>query len=69
MEKWNKEILAAKNTAETSSCKYELKKFKYRKGLNFFKVQFTITRFSNVLSCEDLLISSLKIFSALFANI
>ena len=33
--------------------------FKSRTGLNFFQVQFTTTRFSSVLSCEDLLISSL----------
>ena len=30
-----------------------------RTGLNFFQVLFTTTRFSSVLSCEDLLISSL----------
>ena len=29
-----------------------------RAGLNFFQVLFTTTRFSSVLSCEDLLISS-----------
>ena len=29
-----------------------------RTGLNFFQVLFTTTRFSSVLSCEDLLISS-----------
>ena len=34
--------------------------FKSRTGLNFFQVQFTTIRFSSVLSCEDLLISSLK---------
>ena len=28
-------------------------------GLNFFQVLFSTTRFSSVLSCEDLLISSL----------
>ena len=28
-------------------------------GLNFFQVLFTTTHFSSVLSCEDLLISSL----------
>ena len=33
--------------------------FKSRMGLNFFQVLFTTTRFSSVLSCEDLLISSL----------
>ena len=33
--------------------------FKSRKGLNFFQVLFSTTRFSSVLSCEDLLISSL----------
>ena len=33
--------------------------FKSRTGLNFFQVLFTTTRFSSVLSCEDLLISSL----------
>ena len=32
--------------------------FKFRAGLNFFQVLFTTTRFSSVLSCEDLLISS-----------
>ena len=31
--------------------------FKSRTGLNFFQVLFTTTRFSSVLSCEDLLIS------------
>ena len=31
--------------------------FKSRTGLNFFQVLFTTIRFSNVLSCEDLLIS------------
>ena len=31
--------------------------FKFRRGLNFFQVLFTTTRFSSVLSCEDLLIS------------
>ena len=37
--------------------------FKSRTGLNFFQVLFTTTRFSSVLSCEDLLISStLKMF-------
>ena len=30
--------------------------FKSRTGLNFFQVLFTTTRFSNVFSCEDLLI-------------
>ena len=34
--------------------------FKSRTGLNLFQVQFTTIRFSSVLSCEDLLISSLK---------
>ena len=33
--------------------------FKSRTGLNFFLVLFTTARFSSVLSCEDLLISSL----------
>ena len=33
--------------------------FKSRTGLNFFQVLFTTTSFSSVLSCEDLLISSL----------
>ena len=33
--------------------------FKSRTGLNFFHVLFTTTSFSSVLSCEDLLISSL----------
>ena len=33
--------------------------FKSRKGLNFFQVLFSTTRFSSVLSCEELLISSL----------
>ena len=33
--------------------------FKSRTGLNFFPVLFTTTRYSSVLSCEDLLISSL----------
>ena len=32
--------------------------FKSRTGLKFFQVLFTTTRFSSVLSCEDLLISS-----------
>ena len=32
--------------------------FKSRTGLNFFQVLLTATRFSSVLSCEDLLISS-----------
>ena len=32
--------------------------FKSRTDLNFFQVLFTTTRFSSVLSCEDLLISS-----------
>ena len=32
--------------------------FKSRTGLNFFQVLFTTTRFSSVLSCKDLLISS-----------
>ena len=34
-----------------------------RTGLNFFQVQFTTTRFSSVLSCEDLLISSFFLIS------
>ena len=34
-------------------------RFKSRTGLNFFQVQFTTIRFSSVLSCKDLLISSL----------
>ena len=34
--------------------------FKSRTGLNFFQVLFTTTSFSSVLSCEDLLISSLQ---------
>ena len=33
--------------------------FNSRTGLNFFQVLFTTNRFSSVLSCEDLLISSL----------
>ena len=33
--------------------------FKSRTGLNFFQVLFLTTRFSSVLSCEDVLISSL----------
>ena len=33
--------------------------FKSRTGLNFFQVLFSTTRFSSVLSCEDLLISSI----------
>ena len=33
--------------------------FSGRTGLNFFQVLFTTTSFSSVLSCEDLLISSL----------
>ena len=33
--------------------------FKSRTGLNFFQVLFSTTRFRSVLSCEDLLISSL----------
>ena len=33
--------------------------FKFRTGLNFFQVLFSTTRFSSVLSCEDLLISFL----------
>ena len=33
--------------------------FKSCSGLNFFQVLFSTTRFSSVLSCEDLLISSL----------
>ena len=33
--------------------------FKSRTGPNFFQVLFTTTHFSSVLSCEDLLISSL----------
>ena len=52
--------------------------FKSRTGLNFFQVLFTTTRFSSVLSCEDLLISnkytsthytltSVCIFSTLFS--
>ena len=35
------------------------KGFKSRTGLNFFQVLFSTTRFSRVLSCEDLLISFL----------
>ena len=35
------------------------KKFRPVRDLNFFQVLFTTTRFSSVLSCEDLLISSL----------
>ena len=38
--------------------------FKSRTGLNFFQVLFTTTRFSSVLSCEDLL-SSLNMFTVL----
>ena len=34
--------------------------FKSRMGLNFFQVLFSTTHFSSVLSCEDLLISSLR---------
>ena len=37
--------------------------FKSRTGLNFFQVLFITTRFSSVLSCEDLLISCRKVFS------
>ena len=33
--------------------------FKSLTGLNFFQVLFTTTRFSSVLSCEDLLISNI----------
>ena len=33
-------------------------RFKSRTGLNFFQVLLSTTRFSSVLSCEDLLISS-----------
>ena len=33
--------------------------FKSRTGLNFFQVLFSTTRFSSVLSCEGLLMSSL----------
>ena len=32
--------------------------FKFRTGLKFLQVSFTTTRFSSVLSCEDLLLSS-----------
>ena len=34
--------------------------FKSRTGQNFFQVLFTTTRFSSVLSCEDLLISKIN---------
>ena len=35
--------------------------FKSRTGLNFFQVLFSTTRFSSVLSCEELLISHLNL--------
>ena len=49
--------------------------FKSHTGLNFFQVLFTTTRFSSVLSCEDLLISSkhhktvsLSLFGLIFVD-
>ena len=41
--------------------------FKSRTGLNFFQVLLSTTRFSSVLSCEDLLISSFgQVFNAVY---
>ena len=39
-----------------------------RTGLNFFQVLFTTTRFSSVLSCEDLLISSFEVYTILIQD-